>query len=119
MRLIGFLARSKYLPGAPRASGLLATLPARAEAPSVVAGALTRKNRPRLGRPPRFGFRRNLQQFSSRPPFFGHSRPALATPFRRGRRGFRPVLRRRNDRFGDPRSPIGARKRVWPPKPAL
>jgi hypothetical protein len=55
MRLIGFLARSKYLLDRPLASGLLVTLAGLAEAPSVVVAPQRARTDPGLATPLRFG----------------------------------------------------------------
>ncbi|CAN7153058.1 hypothetical protein [Caulobacter sp. LjRoot300] len=78
MRLIGFLARSKYLPDRPLASGLLVTLAGPAEAPSAVAARKRARTDPG-GRPPRF---RIAAIFSS----FRVDRPFSAIPTQAPRR---------------------------------
>jgi hypothetical protein len=78
-----------------------------------------RKNKPRLNRLVRFGFRRNLQQFSNRRRIFGHPIETRPTPSGRGPCAFGPVLRRQNRRFDDPWSTIDAHGTVWPTKHAL
>jgi hypothetical protein len=78
-----------------------------------------RKNKPRPYRLVRFGFRRNLQQFSNRRRIFGHPAETPSAPSSRGGCALRPVLRRQNRRFGDPWSTIDAHGTVWPTKHAL
>jgi hypothetical protein len=78
-----------------------------------------RKNKPRPNRPVRFGFRRNLQQFSNRRRIFGHPAETRPTPSGRGPSAFGPVLRRQNRRFDDPWPTIDAHGTVWSTKHAL
>ncbi|MBW8892965.1 MAG: hypothetical protein JF617_12765 [Burkholderiales bacterium] len=56
MRLIGFLARSKYLPGRRLAAGLPATLAGPAEAPSAIAAREHARTDPDFAALPASGF---------------------------------------------------------------
>jgi hypothetical protein len=56
MRLIGFLARSKYLPDRPLASGLLVTLADPAEAPSATGAPERARTDPGLAALPASAF---------------------------------------------------------------